>query len=180
MTKIQMLTILKPLAAEYEKFDTSPPRMRLWYDCLGHHDARAFACAIEWHLINSKWAPKISDISDAIIRVSVPPDRCPTAIDAWDTVTATNWREADTTQFPPLIRRTVKALGGLSHIQQHDNPSVIRAQFMAAYGEIKKETMLGITTPPKLRDAMTRLQRDFIPTKKEAPQKALMEGNGSK
>jgi hypothetical protein len=84
--------------------------------------ADEIACATDF--------PRIGDIRSRIFEQELA---LPLPLDAWRSVVDRHG------ELHPLAAEVASRLGGTFSIRTHDQPSIVRAQFLAAYGERRDE-----------------------------------------
>jgi hypothetical protein len=94
---------------------------------LDHASAEAaiadeIACATDF--------PRIGDIRSRIFDAEL---RLPQPLDAWKSIVDRHG------ELHPLVAEVASRLGGTFSIRTHDQPSIVRAQFLAAYSERRDE-----------------------------------------
>lgn len=94
----------------------------------------------------------------AEIRATVAEERLglPSPIEAWEIVAAAAFeRKRPPEGTPSEVIRAREIVGGASAIRETTNPSILRAQFLAAYDELRRHAVGQEASPKRLAAART-------------------------
>lgn len=135
MNSEQATKIITMLAAAYPNQALSTPTMQVYTQFLSDLSYEQAQAAVIKHIATSKFFPRISEIRQAALEVSL--DKLPAPAEAWNEAQK-QIRLKGYTGKPdfsnPLIAKTVDAMGGWMELCQSEEPTgVIRAHFLRIY-----------------------------------------------
>jgi hypothetical protein len=98
-------------------------------------DHAAAAAAVDALILDSEEFPTIAAIRRQVIEAEVT---IPTGIEAYARIFD---RSADAADMHPFVKHVVKVFGGSYSIRNHENPSIIRAQFLKTYDDLREQEL---------------------------------------
>jgi hypothetical protein len=116
-----------------DAFPQTPPRERteaIFVQYLRDLEYAAAAAAVGEEIACATELPTVGAIRSRIFEDELG---LPRPLDAWRSVVERGG------ELHPLVADVASRLGGTFSIRTHDQPSVVRAQFLAAYGERREE-----------------------------------------
>jgi hypothetical protein len=137
MTKQQAITLIDRLFACYPDSATTPDTRALFTRYLSDLDANAAETAIEELILDSTALPTIAHIRRSVIEHD---SGLPTALEAYREVV--QFKAGD--EMHPLVLEVCRLLGGSWTIKNSEEPTIMRAQFLKAYGERRDQELRGM------------------------------------
>ena len=116
-----------------DAFPQTPPRERteaIFVRYLRDLEYESAAAAVTEEIACATQLPTVGAIRSRIFEEGLA---LPRPLDAWQSVVERGG------ELHPLVAEVTARLGGTFAIRTHDQPSIIRSQFLAAYGERRDE-----------------------------------------
>lgn len=137
MTASEAHAIVAALVAAY-RMDVSPETATIYSRALEPFDAREVGSAVTRVIETEERFPSIARIRREIgerRRLDLP-----TPISAWELVVAAASSDRRVA-MPDEVREACDAIGGRWAVKTHDQPSILRSQFLKAYEELRAEAI---------------------------------------
>jgi hypothetical protein len=100
-------------------------------------EAAAGSEAVDDLILDSRELPTIAEIRRRVIEKDV---KLPTALEAWASIVGQK-PSGEAVESSPLVREVCNLFGGSYTIRNSESPTIMRAQFLKAYGERRDEEL---------------------------------------
>jgi hypothetical protein len=132
VTKEQAERVAETLLAAFPTAAARPRTAELFARYLGDLDAKLVDAAVEELILDSPALPSIAEIRRHVVDREL---QLPTPLQAWQTVAQRGH------EVHPLAKEVVDLFGGLWTIRNSEESTIMRAQFLRAYGERREEEL---------------------------------------
>lgn len=177
MTKKEIISLFSILIAAYPNFDKFKDdnqvenMVNMWAMLFADDDSKLVGLAVKKHISTSKWPPSIAEIREIMVDIThpdlIPPDQAWAAVsDLIVTEGEHNHMETHKT-LPPLIARTVDAIGWHNLYQMHCGSSrgnkdgMDRVAFMDLYRPAYERARQSACCSPSLLDDIGHIQQQL-------------------
>lgn len=170
LTRAEISELMAFIAEEHPKFlDTPNPehRLDLWEEAFKNMPYDLVDFAVKRTLIESPYAPRLSDVAQRIKEIVRPEGD--SAVAAWNALRKAVSRASVVTReefetLPPEVQRFCGSLNGLRSLGMLNEDifsSVTRGQFMKVYDGMRRSRETMELMPPKLRDITQNLTKQL-------------------
>jgi hypothetical protein len=135
VTSDQADQLLQTLADGFPLVNLSETSRAQYRRRLTDLDHAAAIEAVDALILDSAEFPTIAAIRRQVIEAEAT---IPTAIEAYGRIFD---RDAEPADMHPFVKHVVKVFGGSYSIKSHENPSIIRAQFLKTYDELREKEL---------------------------------------